>query len=43
MLLSILPVETFEAFQAVVYGPSKTVPGLARAAKTTKGVLKDAG
>lgn len=43
MSLSILPVEAFEAFKAAVDAPSKKVPGLARAAKATKGILKDAG
>ena len=43
MNLSILPVEAFEAFKAAVEAPGKTVPGLARAAKATQGLLKDAG
>lgn len=43
MSLSILPLEVFEAFQAAVGAPGKKVPGLARAAKATKGLLKDAG
>jgi uncharacterized protein (DUF1778 family) len=43
MSLSILPVEAFEAFKAAVGAPGKQVPGLARAAKATRGLLKDAG
>ena len=43
MSLSILPVEAFEAFKAAAGGPGKKVPGLAHAAKATKGLLKDAG
>jgi uncharacterized protein (DUF1778 family) len=43
MALSILPVEAFEAFKAAVAEPGRKVPGLARAAKATKGFLKDAG
>ncbi len=43
MSLSILPVEAFEAFKAAVDAPGKKVPGLARAAKATEGLLKDAG
>ena len=43
MSLSILPIEAFEAFKAAVDAPGKKVPGLARAAKATKGLLKDAG
>ena len=41
--LSILPIEVFEAFRSVVVSPGKVVPGLARAAKASKGLLKDAG
>ena len=41
--LSILPVEAFEAFKAAVEAPGKVVPGLARAAKASEGLLKDAG
>ena len=41
--LSILPAETFEAFQAAVAEPGKPVPGLAAAAKASKGRLTDAG
>ncbi len=41
--LSILPVEAFEAFKKAVEAPGKVVPGLARAAKASKGLLKDAG
>lgn len=40
---AILPVEAFEAFKAAVEAPGKKIPGLARAAKATKGSLKDAG
>ncbi|MXU66547.1 type II toxin -antitoxin system TacA 1-like antitoxin [Oceanomicrobium pacificus] len=41
--LSILPVEAFDAFKAAVEAPGKVVPGLARAANASKGLLKDAG
>jgi uncharacterized protein (DUF1778 family) len=41
--LSILPAETFQAFQAAVAKPGKPVPGLAAAAKASKGRLTDAG
>jgi uncharacterized protein (DUF1778 family) len=43
MRLSILPVESFEAFRAAVEAPGKTMPGLARVAKATKDLLKDVG
>lgn len=43
MSLSILPAEAFEAFRSAVKAPGKMVPGLARTAKATKGLLKDAG
>ncbi len=43
MSLSILPTEAFEAFQAAVGTSGKMVPGLARAAEASKGLLKDAG
>ncbi|WP_370400809.1 DUF1778 domain-containing protein [Sulfitobacter sp. JB4-11] len=43
MSLSILPVEAFDAFKAAVAAPGKVVPGLARAAEASKGLLKDAG
>lgn len=43
MSLSILPMEAFEAFRLAVKAPGKKVPGLARAAKATKDLLKDAG
>ena len=43
MSLSILPTEAFEAFRAAVEAPGKVVPGLARAAEASKGLLKDAG
>jgi len=42
MALSILPLAAFEAFKAAVETPSKAVPGLARAAKTSEGRLTDA-
>jgi uncharacterized protein (DUF1778 family) len=41
--LSVLPVEAFDAFKAAVEAPGKVVPGLARAAEASKGLLKDAG
>lgn len=41
--LSVLPVEAFEAFKAAVEAPGKVLPGLARAAEATKGLLRDAG
>jgi uncharacterized protein (DUF1778 family) len=40
--LSILPIDAFEAFKAAVALPGKAVPGLARAAEASKGLLKDA-
>jgi uncharacterized protein (DUF1778 family) len=43
MSLSILPIEAFDAFKAAVGAPGKVVPGLARAAEASKGLLKDAG
>ncbi|MBV2358620.1 DUF1778 domain-containing protein [Thalassococcus sp. CAU 1522] len=43
MSLSVLPVEAFDAFRAAVETPGKVVPGLARAADASKGLLKDAG
>ena len=43
MALSVLPGEAFEAFKAAVEAPGKMVPGLARAAEASKGLLKDAG
>ena len=43
MSLSILPVDAFEAFKAAVEAPGKEMSRLARAAKATKGILKDAG
>ena len=42
MSLSILPIEAFDAFKAAVEAPGKVVPGLARAAEASKGLLKDA-
>jgi uncharacterized protein (DUF1778 family) len=41
--LSLLPAEAFEAFRAAVAAPGRAVPGLARAAEASKGLLKDAG
>ncbi|WP_322895704.1 MULTISPECIES: DUF1778 domain-containing protein [unclassified Yoonia] len=41
--LSILPVDAFDAFKVAIEAPGRLVPGLARAAAATKGVLKDAG
>ena len=41
--LSVLPVEAFDAFKAAVEAPGQVVPGLARAARASKGLLKDAG
>ena len=40
--LSILPVEALEAFKAAVEAPGRIVPGLARAAEASQGILKDA-
>ena len=40
--LSVLPIDAFEAFRAAVEAPGKVVPGLARAAEASKGILKDA-
>lgn len=41
--LSLLPVEAFDAFKAAVDTPGEVVPGLARAADASKGLLKEAG
>jgi uncharacterized protein (DUF1778 family) len=41
--LSIVPVAAFESFKAAVEAPGRVVPGLARAAEASKGLLKDAG
>ena len=41
--LSILPEETFAAFQSAVGAPGKVVAGLAAAAAASKDRLKDAG
>lgn len=41
--LSILPIEAFDAFKAAVAAPGERVPGLARAAKASEGLLRDAG
>lgn len=43
MSLSVLPVDAFDAFRAAIEAPGKVVPGLARAAEASKGLLKDAG
>ena len=43
MSLSILPIDAFEAFKGAVEAPGRVVPGLARAAEASKGLLKDAG
>jgi uncharacterized protein (DUF1778 family) len=40
--LSVLPIKTFDAFVAAVQMPGQVVPGLARAAEASKGLLKDA-
>jgi uncharacterized protein (DUF1778 family) len=40
--LSVLPLEVFEAFKAAVGVPGTLVPGLARAAEASRGLLKDA-
>lgn len=40
--LSILPAEAFDAFKAAVGAPGRVVPGLARAARASKGLLTDA-
>jgi uncharacterized protein (DUF1778 family) len=42
MSLSILPIDAFEAFKAAVEEPGNVIPGLARAADASKGLLKDA-
>lgn len=41
--LSVLPAQAFDAFRAAVDAPGLVVPGLARAAEASKGLLKDAG
>ncbi len=41
--LSILPVGAFDAFKAAVEATGQIVPGLARAAAASKGLLQDAG
>jgi len=43
MSLSILPIDALEAFRSAVEAPGKVVPGLARAAEASRGLLKDAG
>jgi len=40
--LSVLPAQAFDAFRAAVDAPGQVVPGLARAAEVSKGLLKDA-
>lgn len=40
--LSLLPVEAFDAFRAAVEAQGQSIPGLARAAEASKGLLKDA-
>ena len=42
MSLSILPEQAFEAFNAAVGGAGQHVPGLARAAKASDGMVTDA-
>ncbi|NNU82174.1 DUF1778 domain-containing protein [Halovulum dunhuangense] len=41
--LSLLPEDAFGAFRAAVEAPAQVLPGLARAAEASKGILKDAG
>jgi uncharacterized protein (DUF1778 family) len=41
--LSVLPIETFEAFLSAIEAPGKKVPGLAAAAKASEGLLKNGG
>lgn len=43
MSLSLLPKEAFEAFKTAIEAPGKVVPGLADAARSTEGLLKDGG
>ncbi len=43
MSLSVLPVDAFDAFKAAVGAPGAVLPGLARAAEESKGLLKDGG
>jgi uncharacterized protein (DUF1778 family) len=40
--LSVLPTEAFDAFKAAISAPGTRVPGLAQAARMSKGRLKDA-
>lgn len=40
--LSILPVKAFDAFKAAVEAPGRVVPGLARVARASEGLLADA-
>jgi uncharacterized protein (DUF1778 family) len=42
MSLSALPIEAFDAFKSAIAVTGKVVPGLARAASATEGLLKDA-
>lgn len=39
--LSVLPIGAFEAFKHAVSAPGKAVPGLAKAAAQSEGLLKD--
>lgn len=41
-MMSVLPVEAFEAFRSAVSGHGKVIPGLAKAADQAEGILKDA-
>lgn len=43
MTLCVLPPDAFDAFGDAISAPGKRVPGLARAAKATEGMLRDAG
>jgi uncharacterized protein (DUF1778 family) len=43
LALSILPQDTFDAFRAAIDAQGKVIPGLARAAAGSKGLLTDAG
>lgn len=40
--LSVLPIEAFDAFRAATAATGAVVPGLAAAARASKGLLKDA-
>jgi uncharacterized protein (DUF1778 family) len=41
LALSVLPEEVFDAFKGAVETPGRAVPGLARAAEASRGLLKD--